>query len=463
MTTRWRGWLDDAAADWDVGQGTIACILVLPLAVLLMGAVAALMGKDAYKWLVQEDGVAENLQAIIFAASAVVSMAAGRRLRRTGDSHLGFLFFLMGAGLVLVAGEEMSWGQRIFGIETPDALDAINRQGELNLHNIPTVEKTLRLAQFLTGVWGSVLPLVVLHYAGRLSRWRRQLATLVPHHTLIVYFGCTMVWRAYRALHPAPTEYAWFLAEWSEVVELNLALGILLYLVYQLRRSTQRAVLPCGASRAPKLRVSFASEAATTAATAKKNGVLIALMGPDGAGKTTLARRLSADGALRARRMYMGRNLDAQKSVLPLPRWLRGVRPGADTRLPPIVHQLAKCVGFCCLLADQWLSYIAARRHQRNGGVVLFDRYIYDPDPNARGRSRAVRLRRWLLHAGAPLPHVVVILDASPEVLYARKPEHPIPKLQRMRNAKLVDAGQDMDTVCMAVASLIRASQQGGR
>ena len=34
------------------------------------------------------------------------------------------------------AGEEISWGQRIFGIETPEAFAEHNRQGETNLHNL---------------------------------------------------------------------------------------------------------------------------------------------------------------------------------------------------------------------------------------------------------------------------------------------------------------------------------------
>jgi hypothetical protein len=33
-------------------------------------------------------------------------------------------------------GEEISWGQRIFGIETPAFIADANRQSELNFHNL---------------------------------------------------------------------------------------------------------------------------------------------------------------------------------------------------------------------------------------------------------------------------------------------------------------------------------------
>ena len=36
----------------------------------------------------------------------------------------------------LIAGEELSWGQRIFDLATPDYLSSVNEQDELNFHNI---------------------------------------------------------------------------------------------------------------------------------------------------------------------------------------------------------------------------------------------------------------------------------------------------------------------------------------
>jgi hypothetical protein len=44
------------------------------------------------------------------------------------------LIFLFGAG------EEISWGQRFFGFQTPEPLSQVNRQEEFNLHNLSAWE-----------------------------------------------------------------------------------------------------------------------------------------------------------------------------------------------------------------------------------------------------------------------------------------------------------------------------------
>jgi hypothetical protein len=48
------------------------------------------------------------------------------------------------AACFLVAGEEVSWGQRLLGMGTPEALAEVNVQGETNLHNIEGVHGIVR-------------------------------------------------------------------------------------------------------------------------------------------------------------------------------------------------------------------------------------------------------------------------------------------------------------------------------
>ena len=66
--------------------------------------------------------------------------------------------------VIVVAMEEVAWGQWFFHFETPEALRSINRQGELTFHNIQGMQghnEFLRLAfgvGGLFGVWAGTRP-----------------------------------------------------------------------------------------------------------------------------------------------------------------------------------------------------------------------------------------------------------------------------------------------------------------
>lgn len=86
----------------------------------------------AYVYLISEDKIGEYATAAAFAAAAFFFVASGRM--SAGSNRL--LMFFMAFLSVLIAGEEISWGQRIFGIDTPEFLRNVNHQGETTLHNI---------------------------------------------------------------------------------------------------------------------------------------------------------------------------------------------------------------------------------------------------------------------------------------------------------------------------------------
>src|SRR5262245_22742090 len=148
------------------------CLVALPFVIALSGLVSALTGHDA--WYSVEDGPAENTQFVFLVAAAVVAALIVRRTWRT-DPLLAMVYAMLAAGLVVVAGEEISWGQRLLGIETPPSFAEENIQGELNLHNTYLLTPVFQLAQFGIGVVGIVLPFVRWPWAIR-ARWGRLLS-----------------------------------------------------------------------------------------------------------------------------------------------------------------------------------------------------------------------------------------------------------------------------------------------
>ena len=96
-------------------------------------ALMALHFPLAYIWATYEDLIGEWSQTFFFLAAAILSVLAARPRTR-----YRWFFILLAIACSYVVLEEISWGQRIFGFETPEFLKARNLQGEANLHNLFT-------------------------------------------------------------------------------------------------------------------------------------------------------------------------------------------------------------------------------------------------------------------------------------------------------------------------------------
>ncbi|PTN08010.1 hypothetical protein [Mangrovibacterium marinum] len=101
------------------------------------GIYLAFTDMDAFLVFTQEDGMVENLTSLfLFAASGVCiyRLIQYKKAQKPGlwlltAAVLALLFFFAG-------GEEISWGQRIFGIQSGEFFLEHNKQAETNLHNL---------------------------------------------------------------------------------------------------------------------------------------------------------------------------------------------------------------------------------------------------------------------------------------------------------------------------------------
>jgi hypothetical protein len=89
----------------------------------------------------KEDGFFESLTAICFLATSVLFFLKFCR-DKSGNDFVFFrrkknIFFLvLGIVFLLGFGEEISWGQRFFNLNTPEIIEQFNTQNEINFHNI---------------------------------------------------------------------------------------------------------------------------------------------------------------------------------------------------------------------------------------------------------------------------------------------------------------------------------------
>jgi thymidylate kinase len=129
-------------------------------------------------------------------------------------------------------------------------------------------------------------------------------------------------------------------------------------------------------------------------------GISVALLGPDGAGKSSLADAIMTTNIVPSRTIYLGiygESFGEARRVL-------------GSAFPAIAAKLLR-------------SLLVATYHRSRGRLVIFDRYPYDALLTPKPASWRKRLRRWLLTRAAPQPDRTYLLDAPVDILVGRKPE----------------------------------------
>lgn len=124
-------------------------IFLLTLLVVLVKA------PFVYKQIIIEDSIIEWLQLLSYAVSCIMSGILAKQLWKE-NRVLAVIFGTASLAFFVFCGEEISWGQRIFNIETPEDLAAINNQDETNLHNIDWFYHYVYRGYILVGIYGTL-------------------------------------------------------------------------------------------------------------------------------------------------------------------------------------------------------------------------------------------------------------------------------------------------------------------
>lgn len=102
----------------------------------LIAASCFYFAEDFYHAMVAEDGVFEDITAAVLLVISILFLIRFVKTWKTRSRFWIVLNVLIILGAFFGFGEEISWGQRIFGIESGDFFAQNNLQNETNLHNL---------------------------------------------------------------------------------------------------------------------------------------------------------------------------------------------------------------------------------------------------------------------------------------------------------------------------------------
>ena len=163
-----------------------AVALVLTLG-MVYGSGRAMMA------LFQEDAAGEWATVWGFLLAGVLALAGLRAALREEDTRARLAGALVLGGLaafgIAVAGEEISWGQRLLGIAPPEVFLARNYQQELNFHNfLKTIGFDVKwLVAAVAFLYGISWPFLSKEEFLQKSPWGREMARLAPPMALVPF------------------------------------------------------------------------------------------------------------------------------------------------------------------------------------------------------------------------------------------------------------------------------------
>ena len=179
---------------------------VLVIAVAIYAWALLTIDPDLYYLSIQEDEYLEWSTFWAFFVAAIVFLR--QALKPAFDLRTGWFVIGLALFCLLVAMEEISWGQRIIGYQPPEYFLEFNFQQELNFHNIVSTDLRKLTTQVVILGYGVVLPIIM--FVPVIGRLLQRIGIVPPPVELIPAFLVTSIGQVWYPVK--------FTGEWIELM-----------------------------------------------------------------------------------------------------------------------------------------------------------------------------------------------------------------------------------------------------
>ena len=219
-----------------------ALLIALPLTIIAISYFIYVKAPATFNSICKEDGIVENLQFAAFLTATIIGIWLCIRLWRNKDIWTAIPYTLFALLCFFIAMEEISWGQRILGFETPESMKTISTQDEINLHNIAEIQNHIFFFYAAVGAaacLSAFLTLIPYLRRIRLFHYYTMHPLLLPYLIPALAYGMYRIklggWHEMRK-HMSH-DSAKLISIIQEPVELGMALGFAVIMLVALRLS----------------------------------------------------------------------------------------------------------------------------------------------------------------------------------------------------------------------------------
>jgi hypothetical protein len=196
-------------------------ITIFPILIITIVLINTIDDKY-YRHINKEDQLVEWLTFGSLFLGGILAIYKAFRLQQIKSRYFYF-FLLFGIACIILAFEEISWGQRIFSIESSDFFLENSDQQEINIHNVVNQwlgVRTKHISAIILFFYGVCLPL--LNLIKKFSSFLEKTRVIIPPIYLTIGFslGAFLTIDIFSGLE-------------EEIAELFLSLSLLMFVIHE--------------------------------------------------------------------------------------------------------------------------------------------------------------------------------------------------------------------------------------